>query len=92
MMTATGLNDFRAPCAPEATRDDELCCAARALLRSSPDGPVRDLGCEARDGMVTLSGAVPSFYLKRVAQVLLFRLHGLRGVRNEIEVREGRWT
>jgi hypothetical protein len=88
-MPASGLGNVLALCVSEATHDEELGCAAQALLRSSPDGPVRALGCDARDGVVTLSGVVPSFYLKRMAQVLLFRLHGLRGVRNVLEVREG---
>ncbi len=88
MLAASDRGGVLALGVSEATRDEELGCAAQALLRSSPDGPVRTLRCEARQGVVTVSGVVPSFYLKRMAQVLLLRLHGLQGVRNLVEVGE----
>jgi hypothetical protein len=37
--------------------------------------------------VVTLSGVVPSLYLKQLAQVLLPRLDVARRVRNSVEVR-----
>jgi hypothetical protein len=47
------------------------------------------LNCEVRDGRAVLSGVVPSFYLKQLAQALLLRLGELQGVSNLLEVRSG---
>lgn len=89
MLTATGLGNFLAPCISEATRDEELRHAATAVLRSSGYGLLRSLECEVNGGVVTISGVLPSFYLKQLAQALLLRLDGLQGVSNEVEVRAG---
>jgi hypothetical protein len=72
---------------PSLGRDDRLCAAALGLLRSSGYRPLLRLDCEVRDGQAVLSGAVPTFYLKQLAQALLLRLPDLQGVRNLVEVR-----
>lgn len=69
--------------------DDRLRAAALALLRCSGYRPLARLNCEVRDGRAVLTGVVPSFYLKQLAQELLLRLEELRGVLNLLEVRPG---
>jgi hypothetical protein len=75
--------------APSFGRDDRLRTAALGLLRSSGYRPLRYLDCEVRDGRAVLSGVVPSFYLKQLAQALLLRLGEIQGVNNLLEVLPG---
>jgi len=46
-----------------------------------------DLGVAAKEGVVTLSGHVPSYAQKRTAERAVLRLSGVKGIANEIEVR-----
>jgi osmotically-inducible protein OsmY len=47
---------------------------------------LRDVSCNARDSVVCLRGRLPSQYLKQVAQSIAENVHGVRTVRNFIEV------
>jgi BON domain len=50
---------------------DQTCEAlVRAELRQSPYGAIRTVACQMNGGVLTLSGSVPSYYLKQVAQRL----------------------
>lgn len=71
-------------------RDACLQAAARGALRSSPYRPLWNLPCKVTEGMVVVSGIVPSFYLKQMAQTLLLALDGIRGVQNLLVVSEHR--
>ncbi len=42
----------------------------RAEFQKSTYGVLRCISCQVHDGMITLSGSVPSYYLKQVAQRL----------------------
>jgi hypothetical protein len=75
-----------APEAP-AEADDRLSAAAAARLRSCGHRPLWSLRCEVRGGVVFLSGVLPTFYLKQLAQTVLLRLEEVRGVKNLVEVR-----
>jgi hypothetical protein len=68
MMTATGLDSALALCVSEAARDEELRYAAGAALRASDYRCLRTLECRAEGGVVMVSGVVPSFHLKQLAQ------------------------
>jgi osmotically-inducible protein OsmY len=46
------------------------------------------LNCSVLDGHVEISGTVPSFYMKQMAQVAVMQLEGADGVQNLIEVRD----
>jgi len=46
-----------------------------------------EIGVAVKDGVVTLSGHVPSYAQKRTAERTAIRLAGVKGVANEIEVR-----
>ncbi len=88
MMTATGLDDILGPCVSGSARDEELGYAAEAALRASGYRCLRLLECRAEGGVVTVSGLVPSYYLKQLAQARLLKLAGASGVKNLVEVRE----
>ena len=67
--------------------DDGLRTAASALLRSSGYAGLRRLRCEVTDAEVVVHGVLPSYHLKQMAQAVLLRLDGVRGVKNLVEVR-----
>lgn len=59
---------------------------AAAELRRSSYAAVRQVMCVCRDGVLTLTGRVPNYYEKQVAQTLVqFRLQGV-AIRNELKV------
>jgi len=51
--------------------------AANACLRSSAYPPLRGVRCTVDGGAVVLSGSVPSFYLKQLAQEMVRKLDGV---------------
>ncbi len=69
-----------------AAQDDLVRAAVAASLRSSGYLLLRDLHCEVADGVVTISGRVPSFHLKQVAQSVLMKVEAVRAVNNRVEV------
>jgi osmotically-inducible protein OsmY len=46
-----------------------------------------DIGVAVKDGVVTLSGFVPSFWEKDAAEKAVKRVYGVRGIANDIEVK-----
>jgi hypothetical protein len=46
----------------------------------------RDVECEFADGVLTLRGRVPTFYLKQVLQARLSELDGVAEIRNHVDV------
>jgi osmotically-inducible protein OsmY len=58
---------------------------AKAALRGA-SAALRRVSCEFHDGLLTLSGQLPTYYLKQVAQESVSRLEGVRRVVNRIEV------
>jgi len=66
---------------------------AQGRLRKSPYVPLRNVSCSFREGVLTLCGRVPSYYLKQIAQSLMSDLPAVREIRNELSVgpsRQGR--
>jgi len=59
---------------------------ARARLRQTSYRALHRISCEFRDGVLVLSGRVPSLYIKQLAQDLLISIGGVRAVRNELVV------
>ncbi len=62
---------------------------AERALRNSPYLVLRNVACECRDGVLTLRGCLPTYYLKQVAQAVVAHLDGVRQVVNEIQVVNG---
>jgi hypothetical protein len=73
----------RQPLAAEP--DVTLCSDALQMLARSPFIAIRSIRCEAHDGVLTLRGRVPSFYLKQIALATVRRSQA-REVHNEVEV------
>jgi osmotically-inducible protein OsmY len=65
---------------------DAVQSAAEARLRRSAYPEVGRVRCEFRGGIVTLWGRVSSYFLKQVAQALVFGMDGVVGVDNQLEV------
>jgi osmotically-inducible protein OsmY len=76
------------PC--PVVEDDRLRCEVIERLEASGYLLLREVRCEVAGGVVTLSGSVPSYHLKQVAQSLLLRVGSVRGVRNLLSVEERR--
>jgi osmotically-inducible protein OsmY len=59
---------------------------AERELRGSPYLALRNVTCDGRDGVLTLRGCLPTYYLKQVAQAVVARVEGVRLIVNEIDV------
>lgn len=74
-------------CPPSSHEQDRLLRRdVLAALRTSGYSLLGKLRCEVRLGVVTLIGSVPSFYLKQMAQAVVFRVAKVQGVRNAVTV------
>jgi osmotically-inducible protein OsmY len=71
---------------PPAPRQVDPADLAERALRNSPYLALRNIACEHHDGVLTLRGCLPTYYLKQVAQAVVARLDGVRQVNNDIEV------
>ena len=58
---------------------------AEARLRSNAYLALKNVTCDYHDGVLTLRGCLPTYYLKQLAQEAVGRPEGVRVV-NEIEV------
>ena len=47
---------------------------------------LKNIACDYRDGVLTLRGRLPSYYLKQVAQETVARIAGVQRIDNQIEV------
>lgn len=65
--------------------DGSLHAAADALA-TSKYGPLRKLNCRVFEGVVEITGSVPTFYLKQLAQAAVLQLYPCREVRNLVQV------
>jgi len=65
---------------------DRISEAARGRLRDSAYFALRDIDCVHQDGVLTLRGRLPSYYLKQMAQASVSQIAGVRAVANQIEV------
>jgi len=66
--------------------DDGLRDVVERHLQMSNYRPVRAVGCSVVDGVVTLFGMLPSFYLKQVAQAIVYRVEAVIRVENHCGV------
>lgn len=56
-------------------------------LQWEPSLDAAEIGVTARDGIVTLTGGVPSYTEKVTAERVAQRIHGVKAIANDIEVR-----
>lgn len=80
------LSRHARPFGPVAEGDRRMYAAALEVLSKSNYGALRQLSCRVDCGVVEISGTVPNFYLKQLAQEAVLRLEP-DSVRNLIEVR-----
>lgn len=59
---------------------------AGVRLRQSPYLEVRFVTCEFHEGVLTLRGRVPTYYLKQIAQSLVLRMERVEEINNRVEV------
>lgn len=69
-----------------AAQDADPTCAATAKLCSSGYPHLRSVCCDCYEGVLWLSGTVPSFYMKQMAQELVSQTPGVSAVRNQLLV------
>lgn len=70
------------------TRSDELIRDdVQFELKYDPKITSKDIAVSVRDGVVTLTGFVPSYWEKDAAEKAAKRVYGVRGVANDLEVR-----
>jgi hypothetical protein len=67
-------------------RSDVLRETVISALRSSGYRPLWYLECEVDEDLVTLTGVLPSFFLKQVAQTIVMSVDRVREVKNTVEV------
>jgi len=60
--------------------------SATQRLRESPYSELRRVSCEFADGVLSLHGRVSSFYLKQIAQSVVFPAEGVSRLDNCLEV------
>lgn len=66
--------------------DRQLREAALAAISNSKYAALRQLSCTVAEGVVEITGTVPSFYLKQLAQAAIMQLDGVGTVRNLVSV------
>jgi len=72
--------------APSVRKPSRLADEVLARLQESGHRTLCQLRVEERHGQVTVSGRVPSFYLKQMAQVIASTVDGVHRVCNETVV------
>jgi osmotically-inducible protein OsmY len=67
---------------------EDLCLAERVecALRATGYGPLRRAEVSVQARLVILTGRVPSYYLKQIAQTIALAVPGTHRVRNDVEV------
>jgi hypothetical protein len=78
---ATGMSNPPRPAAPQRILE-----GAENCLRGHSYLALKNVTCDYREGVLTLRGCLPSYYLKQIAQTAVARLAGVDRIVNEIEV------
>lgn len=60
--------------------------AAERRLRGNAYLALKNISCECHDGVLTLRGSLPSYYLKQIARVAVADVDGVAWINDEIEV------
>lgn len=62
---------------------------AENCLRHNSYLALKNVRCECCEGVLTLRGCLPTYYLKQMAQAVVGRIEGVQRIVNEIEVVAG---
>jgi osmotically-inducible protein OsmY len=71
----------------ETKTDAELLNDVQRELQWEPGLDGANIGVSVRDGVVTLTGTVPTYAQKWIAERTVYRVYGVKAVANDIEVR-----
>ena len=82
----SNLTSATTPVCSALLTDWEICDRAMHLLAQNPYRAMRYIACDVRDGALILSGRVPSYHLKQMAQAALAELCVVARIENRIEV------
>jgi osmotically-inducible protein OsmY len=72
--------------APSTVRPQAVLEQAENCLRRNSYVALKNISCDYEEGVLTLRGCLPSYYLKQVAQTTVARLAGVERIVNQIEV------
>src|SRR5712671_2158410 len=70
-----------------ASSDDEIRNSLLMELKWDPKITSTDIGIAVKDGVATLTGFVPSYWEKDAAEKAAVRVHGVKAVANDLEVK-----
>lgn len=71
---------------PKLTQNDHIGAAVRSALRDSGYHILSEIDCDSFNGVVILSGVVPSYYMKQIAQTVVGKLEIVTMVENNVVV------
>lgn len=75
--------------AAKTRTDDQIRKDVHSAIQWEPQLANADIGVAVSDGVVTLTGFVPSVWMKSEAEKAAKNVYGVRAVANDIEVRLG---
>ncbi|MFG0263310.1 MAG: BON domain-containing protein [Novipirellula sp. JB048] len=71
---------------PACTLDGEVSQMATERFRTCSYSAIRHVHCRFHEGVLVLSGQVPTFYMKQVAQELIRNLNSIEQINNRLHV------
>jgi len=71
---------------PYSKETSEIAERAENHLRRNGYFALKNISCEYSEGVLTLTGWLPTYYLKQVAQTTVACLEGVERIENRIEV------
>ncbi|MFO0879150.1 MAG: BON domain-containing protein [Gemmataceae bacterium] len=71
---------------PRPGTSERITEGAERCLRQNAYLALKPVSCECCDGVLTLRGFLPTYYLKQLAHALVVDLEGVEQIINEIEV------
>jgi osmotically-inducible protein OsmY len=75
---------------PAPTNPDNVAERAESRLRGNSYLALKNVTCDFQDGVLTLRGCLPTYYLKQIAQAVVGRLDGVQRIVNDIQVTPAR--
>ena len=74
------------PAVESRTTDERIADEARRRLCRSSHFHLREMTCDSNCGVLSVSGRVPSYYLKQVVQSSLTGIDGVEQIVNDVDV------
>ena len=89
-----GTQDFvgrqsATPFSPRSSINEQIIDWAENCLRHNPYLALKNVQCDFHEGVLTLRGCLPTYYLKQMAQAAVGPVSGIQRIVNEIEVMRG---